>query len=154
MSLNWNSLRRAAPLSDISFLSLSPFQPSSPVFFSFRGRASGQNWPATPNHLLSPLIFFIVHGSRSPQPPPPPTPSQSIISRTINRSQPPNPSLLLATSLLLTGWVWPLTPCADSSISFLWQQSQQRKTERGHTRLCRGGGGVSLSHRNPSSLLC
>lgn len=93
-----------------------------------------QNCPATPSPLLSPLIFFIVYGSRTLQPPTS-FPSQSIIPRTINRSQPPNPSLWLATTLLLTGWVWPLTPWADSSISFLWHQSQLRKRERNHTWL-------------------
>lgn len=112
------------PLLDIFLLSLSPFQPS--VFFP-NFRKEHQVVTELSSHPESPLVATdFLHSSWEPHAadsPPPCSPSQSIIPQTINRSQPPNPSPWLTTSLFLTGWVWPLTLWADSSISFLWHQS-------------------------------
>lgn len=81
-----------------------------------------QNCPATPSPLVSPLIFFIVHGSRTLKTPPAPLPSPSYLRQSTGHS-PLTPSMWLIASLFLTGWVWPPTLWADSSISFLWHQS-------------------------------
>lgn len=124
---------RTGPLLDILFLSLSLSPPFHPSIFPLPGfRKECQVVTKLPGHPESPLVAADFRSSpwkpHTVAGPCPPLSSQSIILWTINRSRTLNPSLWFTTSLFLTGWAWPLTPWEDSSISILWQQSQQRKT--------------------------
>lgn len=113
-------LRRAAPVWHIFILCVSSFCFLSSVLE--KSIRWWQNCPATPSCLVSPLIFFIVHGSRTLKTPPAPLPSPSYLRQSTGHS-PLTPSMWRIASLFLTGWVWPLTLWADSSIGFLWHQS-------------------------------